>query len=188
MRQVVIITGKTGYGKSTWLEAYSKGVQRIAAFDPFAKFPAEYLTEDELIKLSEIQPTGPFRIATHRLDDLDLIGSLSYLLGNCLLVIEECGYCFGKGERIPDWLSEIVFLGRHNNVSLVVTAQRAASIPIDLRSQANRLVTFQQTETNDIGWMDNYLPPEADVTALDRFECYDSEDNNVSRYKVTKSM
>lgn len=183
------MTGKTGYGKSTWLQAYCKGFKRIGAFDPFAKFPAEYLTESEILALSDLEKTPDyFRIATYRLPDLDLIGATCYTLGNCLLVIEECGYCFQKGERIPEWLSEIVFLGRHRNVSLVVTAQRAASIPIDIRSQANRLVTFQQTEMNDTGWLDNYLPPEADVTTLDRFECYDSEDNNVSRYKVHPDM
>ena len=130
MRQVNIILGKTGYGKSTWLSHYCDGYKRIFAFDPFAKFPCEYLTEEQLLNWN---PPGDFRVGTHRREDLELVGAMAFLHGDCLLVVEECGFVWNKGERIPEWLQEIVFLGRHRNVSLAVTAQRAAYISIELR-------------------------------------------------------
>jgi hypothetical protein len=105
--------------------------------------------------------------------------------GDCLLVVEEAGFIWNKGERIPDWLREIVFLGRHKNVSLAITAQRAAYIPIDLRSQANRLVSFWQTELVDVGWLESYLNDRVnEIPTLPKYVCLDAEDNKISRYKI----
>lgn len=187
MRDIIIILGKTGYGKSTWLSRYCEGHKRIFAFDPFAKFPCEYATEEKLLHLEENGGyAADFKIGTHNRNDLDLIGALSFIHGDCLLVIEECGFIWNKGERIPDWLQEIVFLGRHKNVSLAVTAQRAAYIPIDLRSQANRLISFWQTELTDVDWLENYLGADVEnISTLPRFFCLDAEDGKVNKYKIS---
>ena len=187
-REVVIILGKTGYGKSTWLANYCARFTRIFVFDPFRKFPADYYTEEQILDLSAagfFTDGKPFRVGSSWREDLELLGALSFLSGDCLLVIEECGFIWNKGERIPDWLQEIVFLGRHKNVSLAVTAQRAAYIPIDLRSQAHRLISFWQTEMQDIGWLETYLGERLDeIATLPKFVCLDAEDGKIDKYKV----
>ena len=187
-REVVIILGKTGYGKSTWLANYSTRFTRIFVFDPFGKFPANYYNEDFILDeeiIGKFRPGRSFRVGSYNRNDLDLLGSLSFLSGDCLFVLEECGFIWSKGERIPNWLQEIVFLGRHKNVSLAVTAQRAAYIPIDLRSQANRLISFWQTEFVDVGWLETYLGDRVDeISSLPKFICLDAEDNKISRYMV----
>jgi len=188
MRDVAIILGKTGFGKSTWLNSYCKGKPRIFAFDPFMKFPANYEGEKFILDTAASGNFGPgnhFRVGSHRREDLDLLGAMAFVTGDCLLVIEECGFIWNKGERIPDWLQEIVFLGRHKNISLAVTAQRAAYIPIDLRSQANRLVTFWQTELSDVDWLENYLGQRVEeIATLPRFICMDAENGKIDRYMV----
>lgn len=190
-REVTIILGKTGYGKSTWLKQYAGMFSRIFVFDPFAAFPAEYISEQTLIdrhESGELKDPQTFRIGTREIAQMDLIGSISYLSGNCLFVIEECGVAFYKGERIPDWLAEIIFLGRHNAVSLCLTAQRAASIPIELRSQANRFVTFRQTERKDVDWCRDYvgdLFPQ--IPTLPKFRCIDADNDSVTQYLVSPS-
>lgn len=187
-REIVIITGKTGYGKSTWLALYCSGKRRIFAFDPFRKFPATYLTEEEIlagVNRGDFEQGKEFAVASHNLPDLELIGALSFLCGDCLLVIEECGFVWRKGEGIPEWLREIVLLGRHKNVSLAVTAQAPIFIPIDLRSQAHRFVSFRVTEQRDIDWTQQYLGERvAEISELPRYECLDAEEDIVNRYKV----
>lgn len=188
-RVVIIILGKTGYGKSTWLTKYLQGTERKFVFDPFRKFPAEYLTEEELISRHEsgaFKETPKFSIGTHVINDLSLIGSIAFLNGNCSFVIEECGFAFFKGERIEEWLQEAIFLGRHQKLSLIFTAQRAASIPIELRSQAARFISFRQTEKNDVQWCRDYLGEEnfQKLPTLQKFECLDSDGESVTQYRI----
>lgn len=189
--EVVIIVGKRRYGKSTWLDKYLRPKKRRFVFDPFRKFPAEYLIADEIIERHE---NGKFRlenspslsIGSHFLPDLDLIVAVSYLNGHSYLVIEECGVAFTKGERISEPLQEAVFLGGHQWLSLVFVAQRAASIPIELRSQATRLISFLQTEKNDVRWLEDYFGDRfEEVKTLEKFECLDAENNFVTRYRIT---
>lgn len=191
-RDVIIILGKTGFGKSTWLQQYLQGVSKCFPFDPFGSIPAEYLEQEKLIERFDagyFRDTPKFSVGTRRFPDMPILGSISYLTGKCCFVIEECGVAFGKGERIEEWLQEIIFLGRHNEVSLVLTAQRAASIPVDLRSQASRFISFRQTEKNDINWTEQYIGQRIEeLNTLPRFECLDAEGENVSRYALAKPV
>ncbi len=184
----VIVIGKRGYGKTTWLNKYAAAYPRIFVFDPFQTFKAEYLSADEIIKRldEKVFDTSPrFCIGTSRIDDLDVIGSASFITGKCLLIIEECGVAFYKGERIPEWLQEAVFLGRQKELNYVMTAQRAASIPIELRSQANRFISFRQTEKRDLEWTRDYLGEHYEaLPELEELECLDSDGKTVSRYSI----
>lgn len=190
-REVVIILGKTRYGKSTWLGKFLANKPRRFTFDPFRKTAAEYLTADQIIERHE---AGLFRpenaprcsVASHILPDIDLLSSVAFLNGHAYFTIEECGVAFYKGERISEPLQEAIFLGGHQWLSLVLVAQRAASIPIELRSQATRFVSFLQTEKADVKWCEDYLGERmAEVRTLDKFECLDYENNSVSRYRIT---
>jgi DNA helicase HerA-like ATPase len=187
-REVIIILGKTGFGKSTWLKKYLAGIPRSFIFDPFRDIQAQYLTPDELIAAHEskaFQRAASFSIGAYSPNDFDLIGSIAFLTGQCHLVIEECGVAFYKGERIPEWLQEAIFLGRHVSLSLIFTAQRAASIPIDLRSQASRFVSFRQTEQHDLKWARDYLGDHfPDLPYLDELECLDADNKSVTRYRI----
>lgn len=192
-RDVIIILGKTGYGKSTWLHKYCVGVPRRFCFDPFRKFPAEYLTGEQILERHDsgwFRNTASYSIGTHYLPDLSLIGSIAYLTGHCAFIIEECGFAFAKGERIDDWLAEAIFLGRHQSLTLIFTAQRAVSIPIELRSQASRFVSFRQTERRDVEWCREYLDDVNEefgidmLPGLDKLECLDSDGEIVSHYTM----
>lgn len=186
-RDVVSVNGLTGYGKSTWLEQYLKKYSRVIIFDPFRAIPAEYISGDSLIDKfdnGELRDSK-FRYGLNALPDLPIGCSVGYLTGNCALVIEECGYCFDKGERIPPYLAEAIFLGRHQSFSLIFTAQRAVSIPIELRSQSQRYVTFCQTEPNDVKWCREKIGEYyKELPTLPKYVCFDSESGVVSRYMV----
>lgn len=190
-REVVIILGKTRYGKSTWLGKFLRDKPRRFIFDPFLKAYAEYLTADQLIERHDagkfrLENAPSFAIGSHYVGDLDLLSSVAFLNGFCYFIIEECGFAFQKGERISEPLQEAVFLGGHQWLSLVFVAQRAASIPIELRSQATRLISFLQTERNDVRWLEDYLGDRfEEVRTLEKFECLDYENNTVSRYTIS---
>lgn len=190
-REVVIILGKTRYGKSTWLGKFLVNKPCRFVFDPFRKSRVEYLDGDQLIQRHEngdfLRP--PYGVGSSVIEDIDLLSSVAFLNGNAqtrpYFVIEECGIAFYKGERISEPMQEAIFLGGHQWLSIVLVAQRAASIPIELRSQATRFVSFLQTEKNDVNWTRDYLGESFDeVKTLEQFECLDCEDNSVTRYKI----
>lgn len=189
--EVVIVLGKRRYGKSTWLDRYLRPKPRRFVFDPFRKFPAEYLTEEQLIARHEEglfhpQKAPTLSVGSHFVPDVDLISSIAYLNGHAYLILEECGVTFSKGERISEPLQEAIFLGGHQWLSIALVAQRAASIPIELRSQATRVVSFLQTEEHDVKWLRQYFGDRfEELNTLDKLECLDAENNSVSRYRLS---
>lgn len=187
-REVVIILGKTRYGKSTWLGKFLANKPRRFVFDPFMKSPATYMGEVEMIQrheAGEFANPNPVRVGSRNIQDIDLLSSVAFLNGHAYFIIEECGVAFYKGERISEPLQEAIFLGGHKWLSIVLVAQRAASIPIELRSQATRFVSFLQTEKNDVRWCEDYLGERfEEVRSLEKFECLDYENNSVTRYRM----
>jgi hypothetical protein len=196
-RDVVLVLGKTGYGKSVWTKEYTRSKKRLLVYDLCREYPVEYYTSEQLLDLMEENEqlnelTGEttalpkeFRLGAWKTEDADILGSLAFCEGDCTLVTEEMSTLYSRGEKMDAWLREIVFLGRHRRVSLVATAQRAASIPIDLRSQANRVITFQQAEARDMTWLEDYFGERSEeISTLPKLECLDYHDDGISRYSV----
>lgn len=195
-REIIIVLGKTGYGKSRWTWEYLSGEPRVFCYDPMHDAPnMRWMNADEVIRWhdmnpvpSEYDPQHPkryYRIATDDEDSRDTFGHLAFLRGNCIFAVEEASLVFEQGERISGWCKNIVFVGRHRNVSLLVTAQRAASIPIALRSQASRVVSFGQHEGDDLRWLKGFYGDAiSELPLLPRLACLDSTEGEITRYSI----
>lgn len=189
MREVIAVLGKTGHGKSVWTRKFCASKPRLFVFDPLLDFPCEYLDEQKLIERYDdgyFDLGKSFQVGSGTLADLDLLGALAMLAGNSLLVVEECAIAFDKYSRLEPWIRDLVFLGRHRDCGILVTAQRAASVPIDLRSQLSRLVTFAQSEGDDLSWLKPMLGQDVkDLPLLPPLECIDASNFEKSRYTIT---
>lgn len=192
-RDVILVLGKTGYGKSVWTKAFTKPCKRLLLYDLCREYPnVSYVDGDTLLDISEAQQQSgtsllpkEFRLGVWKDSDIDIAGSLAFCEGDCTFTIEETSTIYSRGENVPAWLREIIFIGRHRRVSLIATAQRAASIPIDLRSQANRVVTFCQAEGRDMQWLDDYYGERSEeISTLPKLECLDFKDGEISRYSI----
>lgn len=188
-REVIAVLGKTGYGKSVWTRKYAAPQSRLFVFDPMLSFPCDYLDNDTLIARfdnGDFDTGQVFTVGSGSPDDLELLGALTMLAGDALLVVEECAIAFDKYAKIPPWLRDIVFLGRHRNASILVTAQRAASVPIDLRSQVSRLVTFQQSEGDDLSWLKPFLGRDIlELPNIPVLTCFDASNAEKTKYSIT---
>lgn len=187
-RDVIAVLGKTGFGKSVWTKKFAAHMPRVFVFDPLMDYPCEYLDHEQMIArldAGNLNGNTVFSIGSGNREDLELMGALSMLVGNVLLVVEECAISFDKYAKMPQWLNDVVFLGRHRGVSILVTAQRAASVPIDLRSQVTRLVTFQQSEGDDLAWLKPFVGK--DILALPNLPvltCIDSCSGEKNKYSI----
>jgi len=190
-REVVIVLGRTGQGKSIWSRQFMHDKKRLLVYDPLKEANVDYLSTAKLIEFAEVHPDKRdkiFRYGTANPDDVPLLDSCAYGYGDCWLFLEEASVVFPANSRSPEWIRNSIFLGRHRNLSIIVTAQRPTSIPVDLRSQASRIICFSQHEKNDVSWLGNYFSEQTDEIAdLMPLECLDSDGRTVKKYDINPS-
>jgi len=194
-RDVIVDVGKTGFGKTLWTRIFLKQFHRVLVYDPLQAIETNYVTDAEIDEMLteerylDVEQKEHFTYGTINKDMLPAFGDLAYVLSNVLLVVEECATVFDKGMRnLPEWAKRLVFQGRHRSVSLLLIAQRPISIPIDIRTQANRIVTFQQHEGDDLDWLIGFFGKEncKQMPFLPKFECLDYWNGQVNRYSIKK--
>lgn len=187
-RDFIVIVGAQGAGKSVWAKKYTAKEKRLFVFDPMASYNADFTVAiDDYADDIMSGKIRQFRLGSHYPDDLPLIGSLAYAAQQCTVVIEESALVFKRGQLLDDWAKRIIFVGRHAQVNLLVLAQRASSIPVDIRSQATRFVSFRQTEPDDVRACADRIGGRAkdELSDLPDLTCLDWQSGNVDRYTVT---
>ena len=196
-RDVIVDLGKTGFGKTLWSRVFLTKVKRKFIYDPLQSIETRYVTKEEIQEaLSDetyldVRQDEAFSYGIYDKDLLPIFADLAHTLTNCFLVVEECSTVFDKGQRnLPEWMRRLVFQGRHRSVSLLFIAQRAVSIPIDIRSQANRIVTFQQHEDDDLGWLIGFFGKDktAQMPFLPKLQCYDYLNGQVTSYSIRQQV
>jgi len=194
IRDIILVMGMTGWGKSWWTKLYSKPQKRILVYDPTMTFPVhDYLPIADIIERvqeseSETHKTGcNFNFGFVDPEELPSAAGLCYLTEHNLLVVEECATVFDKGlARLPEWGRRHCFTGRHQSCSILLVAQRPTYIPIDFRSQANRVITFCQHEGTDMDWLQDFFGGERmdKMLSLPKFTCFDWHNGQVSEYSI----
>lgn len=155
-RQVDLILGKTGSGKTTYARHLIASRSRVIIADAdFREYPATTFQTFESLSdyLEKHAGAGQFfRVAyTPYEDEYPLMCDLARLVGNCTLVLEEA-------DRFPDPRScieyqEIITRGRHHRVSIMALGLYPALLPAMLRRQASKIISFRQHEPADIDWL-----------------------------------
>lgn len=192
--EVISIVGLRGYGKTVWTKKYVKSQPRVFLFDPVQDYKKEgftYYNGSALLDFNDQQfynydNYNEFKHAISNPDDVDILAALSYQSTYNTLAIDEASFIFPARQRLPEFMRELIFLGRHRNVNVVIAAQRAMSIPIDLRSQINRMVSFRQLEGSDIDWLREYFGNRVyEIPELEKLHCFDSKDGSITKYSIS---
>ena len=193
-REIVLVMGMTGWGKSWWSKLYHQKWKRSLVYDPAMSFPhVKWGSMDEHTDTlfdSDEQP-HKFRLGFVENDDVDRAGSTTFAIGNMILFVEECASVFEKGQaRLPEWAKRLCFFGRHRSCSLVLIAQRPTYIPIDFRSQANRVITFCQHEDADMTWLGEFYGKDRmnRLLTIPKFTCFDWHNGQVHEYSIRDSV
>ena len=184
-REVIIVCGVTGSGKSVWSKHLTAKMNRLMVYDTLSEFPVTYMDAEGVAAWAE-KPPAEFRIGVYNPYDTDVLTAAAYVVGNCMLVLEEISTLYKIGARIDGPLQEAVLLGRHRRLSILAIAQRASYVPVTLRSQASRIVSFRQQEPTDLKWMEEFLGKEnaQSLPTLPDLHCIDWHKGNVSKYTV----
>ena len=154
-REIVLVLGKTGTGKSTYMMHHVAAEPRTLILDPLGEYPGvEY--EDVLDMLDDCAGQERFRARTESVLDLDDLARIAFALKNVSLVVDEAQRSMPQsGRDLPPAVEDIIYRGRHANVSLYLVAQRPTTVHIAPRSQWTRIISFNQSEVSDVSWIES---------------------------------
>lgn len=184
-RDVILVTGLTGYGKSLWGRLYTQSTVRLLVYDPAGDFNVLFLPIDMIYEEVVERRSEAFRLGSFCREDVDALSCMAFGVGDVLTVIEEASTVFQKGQRLESWAHRLTFLGRHRRCSVMILAQRAVSIPIDFRSQANRVISFCQHEPDDLLWLKEFFRRNVmELPSFPKWYCLDWQSGHVSDYSI----
>lgn len=176
-RELITVVGKTGRGKSFLNEKYL--VPKIAKNQPviIADSMAEYSFKSysfeqlyTMLKNDSFPKNGVFKVDVKDEKTAKKLFAFSALseLKHCLLVEEASKYC--SPSKINPHLEKIVAYGRHYGVSAIFVSQRFAQINRLITSQSDFIVSFAQTESNDLKKISKLTDADRFISGLNRRE------------------
>lgn len=187
-REFIIVVGAQGAGKSVWTKNKTSLLKRLGVFDPMASYKADFETPiDNMVEPILDDDIPQFRIGTMDDTEVDVLGSTVFAAGSATLVLEEAGLFFQRGANLEQWMKQIIYTGRHTRCSIILVAQRINSIPVQIRSQASRIVCFRQYEHDDVLILSKTFGKHFRdvIPTLDNLECLDWQNGDIRRYRIT---
>jgi DNA helicase HerA-like ATPase len=175
-----LVLGVTGTGKSYWTQRQVVETSpRVCVWDPHAEYGCETVSPEEL----EDAP-HKLRAASVQLscvpdwdDPESIVPQFASWVRTCrlhaegvVLVVDEIVLLEGAAA----WLKLLATQSRHWDCPLVLVSQRATSIPKTARAQMSRVVSFLQSDPDDVEALRAVIGEKADqVPKLARHEHID---------------
>jgi hypothetical protein len=160
-REIILVLGKTGSGKTTWAREYLKKLHRVFICDhDFGEYPAVHFKSFEQLAQSSKQylTTGNFFrvcLCSPYTFEFPSVCDLARLLSPCHFVVEEADR-FPRPEDCLEY-EEIIGRGRHYGTSIVAVSRYPFALPAMLRREASRIIAFRHHEPRDIDWLQKVM-------------------------------
>jgi len=156
-REVIIIFGKTGSGKSYHAKKIISGFSRVVILDPMAEYEGGLIFDDfESLTNYYLENTPEdFKFICRFTNDMDInfLFKMLFEVKDLLLVCEEAEIYISPFSKQGNFL-RLIRYGRHSEISLLLIARRTAELSKDVRAQVTKLVSFEQTEPDDLANME----------------------------------
>lgn len=144
--ETTLVLGHRGSGKSTWLAQHIEGYRPFILVDPLFDPKYEKLGLYKVASMPELlqlfKTGNPQRIyISPNPKAFDLLCGMVLARGNLTLVIDEVDQ-YQDNYDIPPYFRQILKIGRHKGVNVVMVARQPKEIHKFLRSQASRFIIF----------------------------------------------
>jgi YD repeat-containing protein len=158
--RLTVILGKRGTGKSTRLRSLIQSEPRVLLFDTLHEPTYDaFRRVNDFGRLVDVlnEDAAIFRVAyswqgrLSREEDFDYVCRAVYGSHDLLFAVEEIDL-FCSPQSMPRYLDMIISLGRHRGLSFVCASRRPKEIHPLIRSQANEIISYTQTEPGDLEW------------------------------------
>lgn len=164
----IFVMGRSGCGKSYIAKIIQKIWPRRIIIDTLNEysendFRCVYSFEEFSNFLLENQNNSNFTVVykfdvetSNQGSEFNEVMRLCYYFGNILIVIEEV-QLFSTIHEVPHWLKNNVLIGRHRNIGMLFTSQRAGEINKTILSQCGHIFVGSMVEGNDIRYISGFL-------------------------------
>jgi hypothetical protein len=177
---ITVVLGRRGCGKTTLIQGLIESKPRLLVFDTLAEYGSSgtvFRESAPFVRFVESRQFAQFRVVYQPVnsDSLDEPFSdflrVAWIVGQVTIVCDEID-SVSKPSSVPAQLARNIRYGRHRGVSVIAASRRAADVPRLLTSQADELISFNQTEPRDIDYIEDFAGKEmAQRTArLPKFE------------------
>ncbi|MDD2773221.1 MAG: hypothetical protein PHP45_05945 [Elusimicrobiales bacterium] len=168
-REVTLVFGKTGSGKTLFSRGFVRGKRRVIVVERWTdknEYDARRLPELlDIVRFFKTKPAA-FRVSysPRNSDELETLLNIAWVICDVTVVVEEADTYFEKGGRPGRMFQEVVARGRHKEISLVLVSQNPSRMPKDARREADRLVTCLLVDRADREWCCDFpgASPEVD--------------------------
>lgn len=165
-REVTIIFGRTGSGKTTLVKKLIKDIDRLIIVDALNEYNEGiifYSLKDFALYFYNNPQIKKFRIICrfHNMDLqnennelFDKLFELVFHIGKLTLVIEESEIYISAQSR-KSIFNNLVKYGRHKSVSIIAVARRVTELSNELKAQMNTCYSSSQILTKDIMYLND---------------------------------
>src|SRR3989442_338889 len=153
-REVILVVGKTGHGKTLWTRRHIVGKPRVIILDPMLEYEGR-LFDDLNEMIDYIQSNDVYQVRAEFAQDAKWLATIAMAAGECkhqgtpmphkgcrdvCLVIDEAGRALpsrpaaGSQETMGP-IEDVIYRGRHRHVTFINVTQRASTLNTPARSQ-----------------------------------------------------
>lgn len=180
-REITVIFGRTGSGKTTKVKELIKDIDRLIIIDTLNEYNeglifynikdfAQYFLDNPNQKTFKI--ICRFHNQDLQKDNEETFNTLFDLvfhISNLTLVIEEAEIYISPNAR-KTIFNNLVKYGRHKNISLIAVARRVTELSNELKAQMNYCYSSNQILSKDISYL-----KDLGFTKIDKLEKYEFE-------------
>jgi len=156
--EIVTISGKRGYGKTTIAKDIIKSLSRVAIWDPmgeFQEFKGAYLPKE-----------GTITEFNEWLKPL-------WETGNIFIMVDEADQVMPEGKPICFYANQSINLGRHRNIGFGSVTRRLARLNKDAVAQSHKLILFHHFLINDIKYLSDMIPDAHKLKTLKKYQYFE---------------
>lgn len=152
--EVITISGKRGYGKTTLAKNIIGQLKRVAVWDPMNEYehPNSYIPQRGDMKEFNSWLKGYWQT------------------GNVFILVDEADQVMPERKPLPDYANKIINLGRHRNIGIGMVTRRLANLNKTAVSQSATLYLFHHFLINDIRYLKEMIPEAESLQKLQKFQ------------------
>lgn len=171
-REVILIFGKTGSGKTVKAKSISDKYERKVIIDSMYEYHDGLIFYDYesfafyLKRYYDSDKPFSYILRFNSDPEYDKMFIVLFAMRNYLLIVEEAELYISPMARRTEF-NKIVRYGRHKEISILGIARRASELSQDFKAQVNKIYSFVQTNPIDLQIMRYY-----NFHGLDRLPLY----------------